>query len=176
MNCPECKTEMEKAVFYGTEIDYCPQCLGIWFEKDELRQSKDEKDKDLNWLDIDLWKEEAKFKIAKDKKLCPLCGVPLYEVNYGDSDIKVDVCNVCEGIWLDRGEFKKIIDYLRERGKEEVLKNYFKNLIKEAMEIFTGPESFREELGDFLTVLKLLNYKFATQYPTISKIISSLPK
>ncbi len=176
MHCPLCKVNLEKAVFYGVEVDYCPRCLGLWFEKDELRQAKDEKDKNLNWLDIDLWKEKGKFKISPGKKLCPSCQVPLYEVCYGDSNVKVDFCDLCGGIWLDRGEFKKIIGYLREKGKEEILKNYFKNLIEEGMEIFTGPETFREELGDFLTVLKLLNYKFATQHQLLSKIISALPK
>lgn len=176
MKCPICKKELKKAVFYDVEIDYCPKCLGLWFQQDELRQAKDEKDKNLNWLDIDLWKQPEKFKISKGKKICPVCSVPLYEINYGDSQVKVDLCNLCQGIWLDRGEFKKIIDYLKEKGKEEILENYFKNLIKEGTEIFAGPESFREEVGDFLTILKLLNYKFATQHPTITKIISSLPK
>ncbi|RLC40112.1 MAG: hypothetical protein DRH33_00990 [Candidatus Nealsonbacteria bacterium] len=176
MHCPLCKVNLKKTVFNGVEVDYCPRCLGLWFEKDELRQAKDEKDKNLNWLDIDLWKEKGKFKISPGKKLCPSCQAPLYEVCYGDSNVKVDLCNLCEGIWLDRGEFKKIIGYLREKEKEEILKNYFKNLIEEGMEIFTGPETFREEIGDFLTVLKLLNYKFATQHQLLSKIISALPK
>jgi len=176
MTCPICKTELKKAVFYGVEVDYCPNCLGLWFERDELREAKDEKDNNLNWLDIDLWQEEAKFKISPQKKLCPSCQVPLYEVHYGDSQIKIDLCNLCQGIWLDRGEFKKIIDYLKDKGKKEVLKNYFKNLIEEGVEVFTGPETFRSELSDFLTILKLLNYKFATQYPIITKIISELPK
>ncbi len=176
MTCPICKTELKKVVFYGVEVDYCPNCLGLWFERDELRQAKDEKDENLNWLDIDLWKEEAKFKISPGKKLCPHCQVPLYEVNYSDSKVKVDLCNLCEGIWLDRGEFKKIINYLKEKEKKEVLDSYFKNLVKEGIEIFTGPETFREEIGDFLTVLKLLNYKFLTQYPILSKIITTLPK
>jgi len=176
MFCPLCKTQFKKEDFYGVEVDYCPQCLGLWFEKDELRQAKDEKDKDLNWLDIDLWKDETKFKISKEKKICPRCSVPLYSVNYGDSNIEVDICNLCQGIWIDRGEFKKIIDYLEKKGKKEILENYIKNLIKEGVEIFTGPETFREEVGDFLTILKLLNYKFITQYPAISKIILGLPK
>ena len=167
---------MEKVIFYGTEVDYCPQCLGIWLEKDELRQAKDEKDKDLRWLDIDLWKDKTKFKISQIQKYCPVCSVPLYSVKYTDSEIQVDLCNLCQGIWLDRGEFKKITDYLKEKGQEEILKNYFKNLIKEATEIFTGPETFRSELADFLAVLKLLNYKFIAQHPTISKIILGLPR
>lgn len=176
MNCPSCKIELKKAVFYGVEIDYCSKCLGLWFEQDELTQAKDEKDKDLNWLDIPLWKEKAKFQISKGKKLCPSCSVPLYQVNYGDSQIKIDLCNVCQGIWLDRGEFKKVIDYLKEKGKKEVLENYFKNLIAEGAEVFTGPESFKSELSDFLTILKLLNYKFATQHPIITEIILNLPR
>ena len=176
MNCPICKKEFKKAVFYGVGVDYCPQCLGLWFEEDELRQAKDEKDKNLNWLDIDLWQDKKKFKISKDKRICPRCSVPLYSVNYSDSNIEVDVCSVCQGIWLDRGEFKKIIEYLKKKGKTEILENYFKNLIREGAEVFTGPETFQEEIADFLTILKLLNYKFATEHPTISEMISNLPK
>ena len=176
MKCPLCKIEMKKVIFYGVEIDYCPQCLGLWFEKDELSQAKDEKDQDLKWLDIDLWQKRTKFKISQTQKYCPVCSTPLYAVRYNDSQIEVDVCNLCQGIWLDRGEFKKIVDYLKEKGKEEILKNYFKNLVKQGRGIFTGPETFRSELTDFLMVLKLLNYKFTVQHPTISKIILELPK
>jgi len=176
MICPLCKTQdLKKQVFYGVEIDYCPRCLGMWFERDELQQAKDEKDNNLNWLDIDLWDEEKKFKISPSGKICPSCSTPLYEVNYGDSEIKVDVCNLCEGVWIDRGEFRKIIDYLREKEKYEVIHHYFKNVAKEGLELFTGPEEFKSELSDFLTLLKLLNYKLAIQYPLINKLISSLP-
>ncbi|MCD6270310.1 zf-TFIIB domain-containing protein [bacterium] len=175
MFCPNCKAELKKAVFYNTEVSYCPKCLGIWFDFDQLNRAKDEKDKDLNWLDIDLWEDQTKFKIAKKDKLCPVCSVPLYSVSYGDSDIEVDVCNLCHGIWLDRGEFKKIINYLEEKGKKEVLHSYFKNLLQEGIEIFTGPQSFREEIFDFLTLIKFLNYKFSVQYPNIKEIIARLP-
>ena len=45
----------------GVEVDYCPVCLGTWFDEDELRQAKDSKDKNLNWLDIDLWEDKTKI-------------------------------------------------------------------------------------------------------------------
>jgi len=177
MFCPFCKKEkFKKSIFYNTEVDYCPRCLGLWFEEDELRQAKDETDKDLNWLDIDLWKEKKKFRISKKEILCPSCSVPLYCVRYGDSQVEVDVCNLCKGVWLDRGEFKKIIEYLKDKGDDEILKNYFKNLIQEGWEIFEGPEEFKSELGDFLSILKVLNYKFLKNHPTISKLILGLPK
>lgn len=158
------------------EIDYCPKCLGLWFEEEELRLAKDKKDESLNWLDIDLWKERKKFKISRGQKLCPSCRLPLYEVNYGDSEISVDFCNICLGVWLDRGEFRKIIEYLRKRKDYEVFNNFIKKVAEELWEVFTGPEAFREEVLDFLTVLKLLNYKFIVQHPAIFKIIAKLPR
>jgi len=176
MKCPLCKKELEKAIFYGVEVDYCPICLGLWFEEDELRLAKDKKDENLNWLDIDLWKRKNKFKIYLGERLCPACRLPLYEVYYGDSRIIVDFCSLCKGIWLDRGEFKRITDYLRKKANFEILNNYAKNLFQEAAEILIGSETLREEIFDFLTVLKLLNYKLAVQYPTLTKTISGLPR
>ena len=89
MFCPFCQESLEKTIFYGVEINYCPKCLGLWFEEDELSLAKDEKDEDLNWLDIDLWKEKRKLKISRNPKLCPFCRLPLYEVNYEKSKIKI---------------------------------------------------------------------------------------
>lgn len=176
MNCPRCQKKLDKAIFYATEVDYCPSCLGMFFEEDELRQAKDARDKNLAWLDIDLWQDEKKFKISYGIRTCPACRLPLYEVYYGDSGIIVDVCNLCRGIWLDRGEFKKIIEYLKGKADWKVLNQYTQVLLKEFWEIFSGPETFREEVIDFLIILKILNYKFAIQHPKITKIISSLPK
>lgn len=174
--CFSCNKNLERAVFYNVEVDYCPQCLGIWFEEDELRLAKDARDEDLNWLDIDLWKDKRKLKILKHSRLCPACRLPLYEVNYGDSNVKVDICNVCNGVWLDQGEFKQIINYLKSKADQEVLNKYAKNLAEEALEVFVGPETLREEIGDLLTILKLFNYKLLVQYPKISKIILEMPK
>jgi len=176
MLCSICKISLEEAIFCNVGVNFCPECLGSWFEEEELRWAKDEKDKNLNWLDIDLWKDEKKFKISSGMKLCPSCRLPLYEIYYGDSRVIVDLCNLCRGIWLDRGEFKKIIEYLKKRADYEVFNNYFQNLMKEFWEIFTGPETFREEILDFLTILKLLNYKFTIQHPNLAKLISNLPK
>lgn len=176
MHCPLCKINLEKSLFYNTEINYCPKCLGVFFDESELQEVKDAKDTDLRWLDVDLWKEPEKFKFAFGERLCPKCRLPFYEVRYADSKIIVDVCNICRGIWLDRGEFKKIIDYLKEKANYEVLYNYAKNLKEEAFEIFSGPESFKEEFLDFVILLKFLNYKLATQNPKIAKMLSELPK
>jgi len=174
--CPKCKAYLSDIIFNNVEVDYCPICLGLWFQEQELRWAKDEKDKDLQWLDIDLWQNKKKLKVSYGHRFCPECRMPLYEVYYGGSKLIVDVCNICHGVWLDRGEFKKIIEWLKGQKDYQVLKKYTKNLFQEAKEIFTGPETLREEILDFLAILKILKYKLIAQYPDLFKIISSLPK
>ncbi|MBI2642695.1 MAG: zf-TFIIB domain-containing protein [Candidatus Wildermuthbacteria bacterium] len=177
MRCPVCKTtKLDKALLSGVEVDYCPKCYGLWFEEDELREAKDEKDRSLRWLDIDLWKDIKEFRIARGMKMCPVDRVPLYEVQYGDSQVQVDLCNLCRGTWLDRGEFKDIIAYLKEKAQHEVLYHYVRTVASEGWEIFAGPEMLKEEILDFLAVLKILQYKFAVQHPLLAKLMLSLPK
>ncbi len=129
----------------------------------------------MDWFKFELWKNKIKFKAAKDTEFCPHCKTPLYKVNYGNSDVAIDVCGICEGIWLDRGEFKKIIKYVKNKADYEVLNNYVKNLISESKEIFIGPESILSEVADLLVLTKLLKYKLAAQYPTLIKLFLNLP-
>lgn len=45
-------------------------------------------------------------------KMCPVCNRELIEVvRYG---VEIDVCPKCKGVWLDGGEFEKIIKKIRE--------------------------------------------------------------
>ena len=174
MECPNDNEQLERVLFHNVEVDYCPKCLGIWFDKDELRLAKDDKDKDLNWLDIDLWRDKSKFHVSRLDKHCPVCRVGLVEVKYDESKTKVDFCKMCEGIWLDRGEFKQIINYLKNKSDYEVLHHYATSLVSELWEVFSGPETFRGELEDFLTLLKLFNYKFETQHPLLTSLIKEI--
>jgi Zn-finger nucleic acid-binding protein len=36
MNCPVDQTELRIADRQGIEIDYCPQCRGVWLDRGEL--------------------------------------------------------------------------------------------------------------------------------------------
>jgi hypothetical protein len=176
MFCPNDNEKLEKVLFHNVEVDYCPKCLGIWFDIDELRFVKDNKDENLNWLDVDLWRDKGRFDVVRIKKFCPVCRVGLQEIRYDDSKVKIDFCKMCNGVWLDRGEFKQIMNYLKTKSDYEILHNYTKNLVVELWEVFAGPEVFRSELADFLTLLKLLKYKLIIQYPRITELINNLPK
>ena len=176
MDCPNHHGPLQKILFYNTEVDYCPECFGIWFDKNELLYAKDKKDEQLNWVDVDLWRDKGRFKLSKTYRHCPNCRAGLVEVGYDESNVKVDFCKHCQGIWLDRGEFKQIIVYLRKKADYEILHHYTKNLGKQLWEVFTGPQKLREELPDFLMLLKLFNYKFVIQYPLLNSWIENSQK
>lgn len=36
MKCPVCNVELKMADRQGVEIDYCPQCRGVWLDRGEL--------------------------------------------------------------------------------------------------------------------------------------------
>lgn len=36
MKCPVCQTELRITDRQGVEIDYCPQCRGVWLDRGEL--------------------------------------------------------------------------------------------------------------------------------------------
>ncbi len=173
MICPNGHKNLEKAFFHNVEVDYCPECLGIWFDKDELGWARDDKDLQLNWLDFDIWRDKARFEISASSRRCPVCRIPFAKVNYDHSSVNIDFCKKCQGIWLDRGEFKQIIVYLKKKADYEILHHYTKNLAQQLWEVFSGPKSFREELFDFLMLLKLFNYKFVVQYPLLNNLIEN---
>ena len=176
MDCPNCQQKLEKVLFHNVEAGYCPECLGIWFDDNELRLAKDDKDQQLNWLDFDIWRDSGKFEIFGSKRLCPKCHTGLCQIGYDDSKVKIDFCKMCQGIWLDRGEFKQIMNYLRRKADYEVLNKYAKNIVLELWEVFSGPETFKEEVADFLMLLKLFNYKFVVQHPFLSSLIENSQK
>ena len=36
MNCPICNVPLQMTERQGIEIDYCPQCRGVWLDRGEL--------------------------------------------------------------------------------------------------------------------------------------------
>ncbi len=176
MECPNNHGQLQTMLFHHVEVDYCPECLGIFFDEDELRLAKDDSDNQLNWEDVDVWRDKHKFVFSPTTRRCPKCRVLFMEVAYDNSNVVVDFCKHCRGIWLDRGEFKQIMVYLRKKSDYDILHRYAKNWAKQLWEVFAGPETFREELHDFLMLCKLFNYKFVTQYPLITRWIDTQQK
>jgi Zn-finger nucleic acid-binding protein len=176
MQCPLCKIEMSKRFIKNIEVDTCDKCKGIWFEKDELRKAKDSADKDINWMDFEIWKHKDKFKANPRKLACPQCRLALVAINYGKTNIEIDYCPTCKGTWLDKGEFKKIVEALVDELLTKPFSEYIKASIEEAKEIITGPESFLSEWKDFATVLHMMELRLFVENPRLLDEVTVIQK
>jgi len=100
MDCPKCKVALAARQAEGqpVEVDDCPECEGIWFDKKELEKLMPVARKKLDLH----WKAEHK------DYLCPRCQVELFEFKYPQTEVHIDMCKKCRGVWLDGGEFDAI--------------------------------------------------------------------
>jgi Zn-finger nucleic acid-binding protein len=118
---------------------------------------------------VDRWRERGRFRAGKQEHLiCPRDKREMVTVRYGTSRVRVDICTHCRGIWLDASEYDRILKHLEKRVNSETVGEYLDDLREEFIEIFSGAESFRSEIGDFLKVLHLLELRFIVQHGNIA--------
>lgn len=123
MVCPRCKTRQEtyllkKASLDNIEVDICEKCGGIWFDKNELGHATKISQKEILEL-TNLLENTNQVEKFEDVEInCPKCDIPMTKYRYMyTSNIYIDSCEKCEGIWIDKGELIQIINYLEESSK-----------------------------------------------------------
>ena len=177
MDCPGGDGRLKAVHIASLRLHRCPDCGGTWYDKDQLSVLKDrESAGDYRWIDIDLWRHPEKFRAARQRRSeCPRDGTPLTTVHYGDSKILVDICERCEGVWLDKNEYRQIIAYLDEVVDTESLRDYLRDFKDEFVEIFSGPEGIGPEIKDLDRILYLLELRFAVEHPRLAAFLRGLP-
>jgi Zn-finger nucleic acid-binding protein len=174
MNCPRCDVELGSTRVADLEIEECSGCGGTWFEEDELRAAKDRSDPDLAWMDFEIWKHPEKFEVSVKQIRCPRCDIDMAAVNYGTTRIEVDYCLRCQGVWLDAGEFEKIIDALEDELVGKDVPGYIRASLGEARQVISGPESLLSEWRDLRTVLRMLEYRVLSQNPRVARALAAI--
>ena len=176
MNCSNCQNELNPIDFRGIVINECPNCHGRWFDRDELQKAKDNTDEDLCWLDFDPFdKKERHFNNIPDEGgVCPKCSEKMIKLAYANSGVVIEKCEQCRGVWLQDGEFRKIIAYLENLITTHSVSEYVADSFKQFLEIVTGPESRVSETKDFLVVLKLLKLRAAIEHSKIAELTNKV--
>ena len=64
---------MKKSTINNITIDECLPCKGMWFDRGELDEVKDEVLPDISWLEIDTWQQQADLLAKGSRQLCPKC-------------------------------------------------------------------------------------------------------
>lgn len=102
-------------------MDVCTKCAGIWFDAGELKQLQSSGPS--AWLDLESRvaprTEETATSPGHVLKTCPQCSLPMHAYRFlYDSNITLDECNQCGGIWVDDNELSEMAEYLAKVQKE----------------------------------------------------------
>jgi Zn-finger nucleic acid-binding protein len=82
----------------------CAECGGIWLDKGELNELLHP-----NGWDVEYCSTEHPEEDPTTGSECPSCGANLKRGDFVEySDIPIDYCPDCGGIWLGKGELREI--------------------------------------------------------------------
>jgi len=170
-DCPACGAKLDLYSILGIEFEGCPKCHGLWLDRDELRKLKNKVGiGELHWLNREIDNIEETAAVVS-KRVCPRKDSNnLLSVIFGKSSILLDWCPKCRGMWLDRGEYDKIIDYLRDEAGRATVKDVETEIAEDVKKLFHGgPESPIAEIGDIAAaVTALLNFTIF-EHPELTK-------
>ena len=101
MHCPNCRQKTLEEFQVGnikTVVDRCRICGGIWFDRMELESI------------MELAVKELIIPAGADEteRCCPRDGEIMHAFKYPQTDVTVDMCRKCDGLWLDGGELTEI--------------------------------------------------------------------
>ncbi|MBI4482689.1 MAG: zf-TFIIB domain-containing protein [Acidobacteria bacterium] len=183
MRCPKCPGRLEPRLDRSVNLDRCPRCYGLWFQRDEVAK--------FNQFDPDFPLTHFKRLPGKPTRLrCPQCKGFLDQTWYAPgADLEVDRCTNCEGVWLDEDEIEKVRRILKGELKsrrkelrklaEVVERERTLHAVREAeiaQREATGQSSRSEWWFMFLTGLPREVYNPVHRFPkvTVSLIVLNL--
>lgn len=130
--CPVCNEYLIIDEIDGIEIDVCKEgCKGIWFDSQELKELREESINKLAYEELrgKYTPKPIEEAVSESLRTCPRCEIKLYRYRWArESEILIDLCHKCYGIWLDYGELKGIDDYQKAHTKRKI-ESYDLNLL-----------------------------------------------
>ncbi len=125
MRCPFCSGKLVEVESKSAFIDICSDCQGIWFDSGEFVDfiksltESEEISPQTPQLFIPAAVKTV-FTVKEKDKICPRCNQPMQRFNYAyDSNVFLDKCLRCGGMWADRNEIKEVVKYIKRDGRIE---------------------------------------------------------
>lgn len=119
MNCPNCSCGLREVKSSGVTVDVCSNCKGIWFDSgglsDFVRSLTESEAISPQTPHLFRRAVQPPDSAEEKQKVCPRCGQQLHRFNYCyDSNVFLDKCSRCHGIWADGGQVEQAARYLKE--------------------------------------------------------------
>lgn len=173
--CPADGAPLDLYSIFSMEFEGCPKCHGMWLVKDELRKLKNKTEGGrLHWLNDEIDNIEKAAAIRTDHSCAKGDDGKLLSVVFGTSSIIVDWCPKCHGMWLDRGEFDAIIEYLNAEASNATPKDVEEEIAKDLKKLWKGgPESKAAEVADLAAAVSALVNFTIFEHPALFRLLTN---
>jgi Zn-finger nucleic acid-binding protein len=174
LTCPACSARLGHYEVYGIEIEGCAACRGVFTDKGELRKLKDKADSDswrtLRWMDDEVEAIENS-RARPSGRSCPKCpDTQMVSVVFGDSDVTIDWCPACQGLWLEKDEFGAVLQHLRDKLTDMTAGQAADEVMQEIKDLWSGPENKLSELLDVKAAIGALLNITIFEHPLLFKM------
>jgi Zn-finger nucleic acid-binding protein len=113
------------------EVDQCLRCGGLWLARQSFERLSGDRETRAALLGYLPPTEPPKRADAVRYRPCPACKRVMNRTNYGRiSGVVVDVCKA-DGVWFDRDELRRVVDFIQAGGLEKARDRQIRDL-KEA--------------------------------------------
>lgn len=117
--CHNCELAMTNVHFRQWTISLCPRCEGSYSDEETLKQVLRQPDLRLSNIRAALLPNLVAAHPDETERStipCPACSKQMKRQSYAeDSEVNVDRCLDCNGIWLDDGELGHLLEDREER-------------------------------------------------------------
>lgn len=120
MKCPTCHNLMIVVEHEKVELDYCLNCLGVWFDAGELELLLETTQLEGTSLSLDNILTSPEAKSAEKKRKCPICSEKMKKATVGHApEVLIDTCPRGDGLWFDSGEVSQLIKQLPDKSDSQ---------------------------------------------------------
>lgn len=113
MKCPACHNLMIVVEHENIELDYCPECSGVWFDCGELELLLETSQLEGSCLSTGGVLSSPEVSSTEKKRKCPICGQKMKKATVGHKpEVLIDACPQGDGLWFDKGEVGQLITQL----------------------------------------------------------------
>jgi len=116
--CPRCKRDMQAVTIGSTKVRECGDCAGLWLDVSSFERICADREEQSAVLGMP---SLAQHPVSENKVTyapCPECAQLMNRVNFARcSGVIIDICKR-HGIWFDRDELSRIVEFIRGGGME----------------------------------------------------------
>ena len=117
--CPECKEPLERTMLGGVAVEQCLACGGLWMARPSFEHLCGDRETRAALVGYLPPADLAGRSEAVRYRPCPACRQFMNRTNYGRiSGVVVDVCKA-DGVWFDRDELRRVLEFIQAGGMEK---------------------------------------------------------